>query len=309
MNKNTLDIIIVGGGPIGLLSLIRGCNAQLNGLLFESRDTLGGQLTELYPKKEIVDIPGIPMILAEDYIKKLELAYYQTSQSIKIKLQESVKKIETMDDIIFVTTNIGVYPCKHLVIATGLGVYTPRTMGILEEENFDHILYSVKDYQFLSGKRVVIMGGGDSAIDWAKMMSYVSDDVSLVHRRREFRGDIETIAHIDKIHILTPYIPLELIGNDNHLEGIVIQHVENGEVIRLPADYIFVNYGNIPLSDTFGFEKLGMGIKVDDRYHVIGNHIYAIGDIASYPNKKKRIAPAMVEIDSVMQEIIDNCKN
>lgn len=309
MNKQTLDIIIIGGGPIGLLSLIQGCQAHLDGLLFESRDILGGQLTELYPKKEIVDIPGIPMILAEDYIKKLELEYYQTSQSIKIKLQESVKKIETIDEIIFVTTNQAIYQTKTLVLATGLGIYTPRTMGILEEENFDHILYSVKDYQFLANKKIVIMGGGDSAIDWAKMMSYVSQDVSLVHRRREFRGDIETIAHIDSIHILTPYIPLELIGQHNHLEGIVVQHVEDGSILRLPADYIFVNYGNIPLSDTFGFEKLGMGIKVDDHYCIQAPNIFAVGDIAAYPNKKKRIAPAMVEVDSVIASIVKKVRS
>lgn len=298
MKHNDFDLIVVGAGPIGLLSALEGAKRGQKVAVFESQAVAGGQLIELYPKKEIVDLPNIDMIIAEDYIKLLIEKINAYRDSITIFYNKPVIFIDEEDGQPFVMSKERRYLARNVIIATGLGVYQPRKMGVPGEIDFPQVLYSIKDYNFLAGKRVAIMGGGDSAIDWAKMTAKVGKSVALVHRRNEFRGEIETIDGIDNIKKLTPYIPVQLEGVDGVLKTITLRNVGTNETLVLDVDYVFVNYGNIPTSDFFGFEKLGMGIKVDEHLRV-KPHIYVVGDVAGYQDKRKRIEPAMREIETV----------
>lgn len=298
------DIIVVGGGPIGLNAAILASQAGLRGLLVESSCALGGQLTELYPEKEIVDIPGIPSIIARAYVERLVSEIYQSRNSIKVCFNERVIGLKGNGSFIEVTTDNHIYKSKTVIIATGLGVYVPRTMGLPGEDKIDNILYCLKDLEILRGKKVVIMGGGDSALDWAKMSSQVADSVTIVHRRREFRGDINTIESIKSIMIKTPFIPVGFTEENGNIVSLKLQNVETSEIISLPADFVFVNYGHIPSSDMFGLTKLGIGAKVNEGMLTDMRAVYAIGDFAGYDGKLKRIGPGIAEAKVAISEIL-----
>jgi len=297
------ELIIVGGGPIGLYAAILANRNGLRGLLFESGAVLGGQLMELYPEKEIVDIPEIPMITAADYIDSL-ISQVCKEDGIVVHTKEKVLGIAPKADGIEVTTSKKKYLAKSVIIATGLGVYVPRKMGLQNEDQFKNILYSLKSVKFLQGKHVVIMGGGDSALDWAKMSARVSPHVTIVHRRTEFRGDFNTIQAIKTITIKTPFIPIGLTSEDNVVKALELQNVTTGEREWLKGDFFFVNYGHIPMADFFGLERMGIGAKVNDQMMTSLPDVFAIGDIAGYQGKLKRLAPGLSEAKIAIAEVL-----
>ncbi len=298
-------IIVIGGGPIGMNAAIMAADQGLEVLLLESSDVLGGQLPELYPEKDIVDIPNISCIQAQGYVMALVKEIQKRCVTISVHMHEKALSIEKKGPIISVGTTLSNYHASAVIIATGLGTFIPRTMGLPYEEATPNILYALHTLESLRGKRIVILGGGDSALDWAKMISRVSDSVSIVHRRREFRGDFATIASIKTIQIKTPYIPVEIKKSGNLLSALVIQNVETSIQETLDADYVFVNFGHIPSVETFGLEKQGIGIKVNTDFETSIPNVFAIGDVSGYEGKLKRIAPGLIEAKHVV-EIIQN---
>lgn len=287
-------VIIIGGGPIGLYLA-----SKLDDyLLLEATSSLGGQLTNLYPEKEIVDIPNINSIKAKDYIKLL----VENIDMNKVHLNEEVLNIEEGNKIKVITRN-ATYFADYVVIASGLGFSSPRPLGIENENKADNILYSLHDFSFLKNKRVAIFGGGDSALDWAKEISQISNDVSLVHRRLEFRGNKDTIAGC-KLNLYLPYIPCSIKMNNNKATIITIKKVSEveEEFIDIPVDYILVNYGNIAQIPNFDFAKENAFFKVNENFEVSQN-IFAIGDTNTYENKKRRIAPGINEANQILKII------
>lgn len=294
-----LDVIIVGGGPIGLYAAAQLQKKGLKFNLLEASSCLGGQTIELYPEKEIVDIPGIASIKSKDFISKL-------SGQIKkenIFLETMVSSYFRIDDFLRVSTNHGFFDAKNIFICTGLGFYKPRTMGLENEEKHSNILYSLKNFDFLANKKVVIFGGGDSALDWAKEISKISPFVSLVHRRTEFRGNPETIKG-RPVKLFLPFIPHSLIVKENKCTGVTIEGVDNNELITLPADYILVSYGSVPSPSLFGLKNgPSFGAYVDERREA-EPHVFAIGDCSSYEGKIKRIAHGMDDANRAIKAVI-----
>ena len=289
------SLIIIGGGPIGLY-LASKCE---NYLLFEATDCLGGQLVKLYPEKIIDDLDGFEQIKAKDYIKLL----IEKINPNSIYLNEKVLSIKR-GKLIKVITSKGEYFAEDVVITTGLGFPSPRPLGLEGEQDCSNILYSLQDFSFLKDKKVAIFGGGDSALDWAKHLSQISDHVSLIHRRTEFRGNPKTIEGINNLKLFLPYIPYSLNKTDDKCTQITIKKVSEteNELITLDVDYVLVNYGNIAEQTKFGFGEDETFINVKDDY-AVSPHIYAAGDVINYENKKRRIAPGNNEIDKILKEL------
>lgn len=297
--ENLYDIIIIGAGPIGLYFASKCEEKGLNYLVIEGSESVGGQLTRLYPEKQIVDIPGIETIKSADYI---ELLKSKVNQS-RILLNERVSLIKNGAPI-EISTGKTTYFCKKLIIATGLGASVPRPLGVERENECENIIYSVKSFEHLKNKRVAIFGGGDSALDWAKEISALSDNVHLIHRRLEFRGNPETIKDCKNLKIHLPYVPASISVKDGKATSVTIKKVDTEELLTIDVDYIFVNYGNIASLSSFPF-KMENAFLVVDENNKVDQNVFAIGDVCQYQNKTRRIAPGLREADKVFELIND----
>jgi thioredoxin reductase (NADPH) len=294
MKKN----IIIGGGPAGIALANKFEKAHISYILLEGNQHLGGQLMELYPHKEIVDIPNVAPMEAQNYIKN------QISSLSKenIIFDEAVSNINEKDNYVEVIAKHRTYQAINVIIATGLGQYIPRKIELENEDSCSNILYSLKNYDFLKNKKVLIFGGGDSALDWSKGISKISDNVSLIHRRTEFRGNIDTIKDCKNIKIYTPFIPNKLIVKNGKVQAVIIKNVATEELKELSCDYVLVNYGSIPSPISFALPKENAFLKVDLNQKC-KSHIYSIGDACTYEGKIKRIAPALKEVEKVFNSI------
>lgn len=295
------DIIIIGAGPVGLFTVFEAGLLKLHCHLIDSLPIAGGQCSEIYPKKPIYDIPGFPSILAGELIDNL------MEQAAPFKpgftLGEAAVSIEkTEDDKFIVTTTKGT---KHLapvvLIAGGLGVFEPRKPPIPEIESYEDkgVDYIIKDPEFYRGKRVVIAGGGDSALDWSIFLAEknIAKEVVLVHRSSSFRGHLDSVqkvidmAETGKIKLVTEAEVTGVKGKER-IESVLITHQINGE-LKIDTDHFIPLFGLKPslgpIAD-WGFEIEKNAIKVNTLdYSTNIPGIYAIGDINTYPNKLKLI--------------------
>jgi thioredoxin reductase (NADPH) len=295
------DIIIIGAGPVGLFTVFEAGLLKLKCHLIDSLPLPGGQCSEIYPKKPIYDIPGFPSILAGELIDNL------MEQAAPFKpgftLGEAAMTIDkTADDKFIVTTIKGTkHEAPIVIIAGGLGVFEPRKPPIDSLDKYEDkgVEYIIKDPEFYRGKRVVIAGGGDSALDWSIFLAEknIAKEVVLVHRSSSFRGHLDSVqkvidmAESGKIILVTEAEVTGINGSDV-LESVVITHQKDGEIIR-ETDHLIPLFGLKPslgpIAD-WGLEIDKNAIKVNTLdYSTNISGIYAIGDVNTYENKLKLI--------------------
>lgn len=295
------DIIIIGTGPVGLFTVFEAGLLKLTCHLIDSLPQPGGQCSEIYPKKPIYDIPGFPSILAGELIDNL------MKQAAPFKpgftLGEAAQTIEKTSEGKFVVTTIK--GTKHeapiVMIAGGLGVFEPRKPPIdgLEKYEDKGVEYIIKDPNFYQGKRCVIAGGGDSALDWSIYLAEnkIASEVILVHRSSSFRGHLDSVQKVidmaekGEINLITE-AEVTGISGDGKLEKIQITHQTTG-LIELEADHLIPLFGLKPslgpITD-WGLEIEKSAIKVNTLdYSTNVPGIYAIGDVNTYENKLKLI--------------------
>lgn len=292
------DILIIGAGPTGLFTVFEAGLLKLKCHLIDALPQAGGQCSEIYPKKPIYDIPGFPEILAGDLTKNLLEQCKQFKPGFTLgERAETIEKLE--DGTFIVTTNKGT---KHhapiIAIAGGLGSFEPRkplieNIAYYEEKGVE---YFIKNPEVYRDKKVVISGGGDSALDWSVFLSDVASQVTLIHRRHEFRGALDSVEKVrelkrlGKINIITPAEVTALHGNSK-LEGITI--LINDEKTLLETDYFIPLFGLSPKLGPIGNWELEIeknAIKVDTLdYQTNIPGIFAIGDVNTYSGKLKLI--------------------
>ena len=293
------DILIIGAGPTGLFAVFEAGLLKLKCHILDALPQAGGQLSELYPKKPIYDIPGFPEVLAGDLVNNLMEQIKQFEPGFT--LGERAETIEKQEDGSFiVTSNEGTqFNAKVVAIAGGLGSFEPRK-PLIDGINFYEnkgIKYFIKDPEEFRNKRVVIAGGGDSALDWSIFLSDVASEVTLIHRRNEFRGALDSVEKVQelkdsgKIRMITPAEVVGLNGAE-HIESIVID--ENGANRTIDTDYFIPLFGLTPKLGpigNWGLEIEKNAIKVDNALDYQTNipGIFAIGDVNTYPGKLKLI--------------------
>lgn len=296
------DILIIGAGPTGLFAVFEAGLLKLKCHIIDALPQPGGQLAELYPKKPIYDIPGFPEVLAGDLVDNLmeQIKSFQPG----FTLGEKAQTIEKLDDGSFiVTTDAGTkHQAPIIAIAGGLGSFEPRKPKIDRLLDFEKrgVEYMIKDPEKFRDQSVVIAGGGDSALDWSIFLADVASEVTLVHRRNEFRGALESVDRVKelkdmgKIKLITPAEIVNLKGNER-LKSVVIRKNNNPqEDIELATDYFIPLFGLSPklgpIAD-WGLEIEKNAIKVDNTLDYQTNipGIYAIGDVNTYPGKLKLI--------------------
>lgn len=295
------DILIIGAGPTGLFAVFEAGLLQLKCHLIDALPQAGGQCSEIYPKKPIYDIPGFPEVLAGELVDNLmeQIKPFQPGFTLGERA-ETIEKLE--DDSFVVTTNKGTkHQAPIVAIAGGLGSFEPRKPLLENLSKFEDngIAYIIKDPEVYRNKKVVIAGGGDSALDWSIFLADVASKVTLVHRRNEFRGaldSVEKVQHLKnegKINLITPAEIVGLKGSDI-LEAVTIRTSTNPkENFDLAVDSFIPLFGLSPKLGPIGdwgldIEKNAIKVNTFD-YQTNIPGIYAIGDVNTYPGKLKLI--------------------
>ncbi len=305
------DIIIIGAGPVGLFTVFEAGLLKLRCHLIDALPQPGGQLTEIYPKKPIYDIPGFPEILAGDLIDNLMKQIEPFKPGFT--LGERAETIEKTDDNCFlVVTNKGTrHKAPNIAIAGGLGCFEPRKPPIANITEYEDkgIDYIVRDPEKYRNKLIVIAGGGDSALDWTIFLADVAAEVTMVHRRTEFRGHPDSVQKVldlaeqGKVKLLTNSEIVGL-GGAEKLEDVEIQDSAKGNT-RMEADYYLPLFGLSPklgpIADWgLNISKNAIEVNTFD-YSTNVEGIYAVGDINQYPGKLKLILCGFHEATLMVQ--------
>src|SRR5690606_35821226 len=246
------DICILGAGPVGLFAVFEAGLLKMRCHLIDVLPQVGGQLSEIYPHKPIYDIPGYPTIKAQELIDQ------QMEQIVPFKptftLGERVEELTKQEDGSYhvVGSDGTVIHCQVVVIAGGLGCFEPRKPELFNLEKYEgkNVHYMVKDPEHFRDKKIVIAGGGDSALDWTVFLADVAKEVTLVHRSESFRGAPDSaekeyqMAQQGKINLLLSHNLVALQGNGN-LEGIQLTNKQKQEMV-LPAEHFIPLYGLSP---------------------------------------------------------------
>lgn len=293
------DITIIGGGPTGLFGLFYAGLRQAKTKLIDSMSELGGQLTALYPEKYIYDMPAYPKVLTKHLVKSMVEQAIQFNPNIC--LEENVLDLKKESDIFKLTTNKNVHYTKTVIIAGGVGAFSPRKLkakGVDELEG-KGVYYTIKNPDSFSGKDVIIVGAGDSALDWTLMLEPIVNSITLVHRRDVFRAHEESIQRLFKssAKIMLFYEVKEVHGQDK-LEAVTIFENRSKEETTLKAEVLIISIGflaNLGPIANWGLELENGSIKVNSKMETNVPGVYSAGDINIYPGKLKLIATGVGE--------------
>lgn len=297
----TTDIAVIGAGPVGLFAIFEAGLLKMRCHLIDYLPQAGGQLSEIYPKKPIYDIPGYPTVLAQELVDNL----LKQAEPFKptFTLGERVEKLDKIAERDFIlTTNMGTkINTRAVIIAGGLGCFEPRkpeVEGLEKFENGKGVSYMVLDPEAYRNKKIVLAGGGDSALDWTIFLSNVASEVSLVHRSESFRGAPDSVnkvlklAEEGKIKLHLNSNLSHVCGNEN-LQEVGIVNAKSGEKHRVSVDNLIPLFGLSPKLgpiENWGLEidKNAIIVNTED-YRTNVEGVWAIGDINTYKNKLKLI--------------------
>lgn len=299
------DVAIIGAGPVGLFSVFQMGMLGLKSHVVDALPDIGGQCTALYPEKPIYDIPAYPAVQAAALIEKLE------AQASPFKpvyhLNQTVEQVAQETTAFKIVTSIGTeITAGAVIIAAGAGAFGPNRPPLENIKQFEStsVFYAVRNKAALAGKRVVIAGGGDSAVDWALALVGVAAKISVVHRRDQFRAAPENVAQLKKhagdgtLDLVVPYQLHALEGEGTKLQRVIVAHTD-GHKKTLEADVLLPFFGLAtslgPIAN-WGLAQTKNHISVNQtnaETSVPG--IYAVGDVATYPHKLKLILTGFAE--------------
>lgn len=294
-SESPVDIVIIGGGPTGLFAAFYGGMRQASVKLIESMPQLGGQLAALYPEKHIYDVAGFPKVTAQELVDRLkeQLELFNPEICLEEKVSSVIKHDERLFEIITDKTS---HYAKAVIITAGVGAFEPRRLELPEAARYEkkNLHYFVGDLQRFKGKKVLISGGGDSAVDWALMLEPIAESVTLIHRRDKFRAHEHSVENLmnSKVTLVTP-TEITALHGDEYIHKVTLTNVKTNETTELEVDAVIVNFGFLsslgPISN-WGIDIQGGSIVVDTRMETNVSGIFAAGDITTYPGKLKLIA-------------------
>lgn len=299
--EEIFDITILGGGPTGLFAAFYAGLRNASCKILDSMPALGGRLTAVYPEKYIYDVAGFPKVLAKDLVDNLvvqAMAYKPT-----LALEEIAQTLERREDGIWKLScqNGSVHLTRTLIVAAGVGSYSPKKHMAPGASEFEGrgIAYAVVNKEIHRNRKVVVIGGGDSALDWANEMVSIASEVTLIHRSDRFRAHDDSVNKLKatSARILTN-TEVTAFEGDTHLKRITLEDTETKEITTIDVDDALVMFGfNSSLGKIreWGIELVGDGIKVNECMETNLPGIYAAGDIAEYRGKLKLIATGFSE--------------
>ena len=301
MSEEIFDITIIGGGPSGLYAAFYAGLREAKTKIIDSLPQLGGQLAALYPEKYIYDIPGFPKVLAKEFVER------QVEQAMRFSptvcLNEKVVRLEHHDDgsTSLHTEPGNVHLTKTVIIAAGVGAFVPRTLDIPDIKRMEGkgIYYFVKDLESFRGKRVMVVGGGDTAVDWAQRLLGIAREVRLVHRSDRFRAHEETVRELltSPCEVCT-FQELKALHGTDRIEAATIFDNRTGEENIVEIDALVLGMGflaNLGPIKEWGLQIVQNAVVVDHMMQTNLPGVYGVGDLVTYEGKLKLIATATGE--------------
>lgn len=299
----TYDVTIVGGGPCGLFAAFYAGMRGMRAIIVDSLEELGGTLTAIYPEKYIYDIAGFPRILAKDYVEAAVEQAFSMGAEVSLKTEVTNLERNEADDLFELTTNQGVLRTRTVIISAGIGAFEPKKLDVEGIERFEDgkgVHYFAKRLEDFRDKDVMIVGGGDSAVDWAITLGPMSKSVTLIHRSK-FRAHEHTVKQLVEgpADVYFPDYAVKAVAGDDRLREVTFHHMKEGTEHTIPVDELIVAIGFLadlgPLKQ-WGFEIQRNQIVVDPltmETNIPG--VFGCGDIVSYPAKFKLIATGVAE--------------
>ncbi|MEM0294154.1 MAG: NAD(P)/FAD-dependent oxidoreductase [Saccharolobus sp.] len=286
------DMAIIGGGPIGLFATFYAGLRDMKTILIEAQDELGGQLISLYPEKIVYDVGGIPGIQAYELAQRLIEQAKMFGPEIRVnELADWIEK--TNDNMWIVKTDKGSYKTKTILIAAGIGKIVPSRLGAKGEIEYENkgVYYTVRRKKDFEGKRVLIVGGGDSAVDWALTLAPVAKSVTLIHRRDQFRAHERSVKELFSVAKVYVWHELKEVKGDGSkvTQAIIFDNrTKEEKVLDIDSVIISIGYkgdlGNIP---KWGVNMKGRDILTNGRMETNLPGVYAAGDIVQEENSPK----------------------
>ncbi|GHH97655.1 NAD(P)/FAD-dependent oxidoreductase [Neobacillus kokaensis] len=300
-DQKLYDITIIGGGPVGLFTAFYGGMRQASVKIIESLPQLGGQLSALYPEKYIYDVAGFPKVRAQKLIDNLkeQMAKFEPT----VALEQSVEKLEKQKDGTFkLITNKEIHYTKTVIITAGNGAFQPRRLDLESAVQYErkNLYYFINDLKSFAGQKIIVFGGGDSAVDWALMLEPIAEKVTIVHRRDKFRAHEHSVENLlnSKVDVKTPFVPAALIGDESGIRQVVLESVTDKSKETIDVDAVICNYGFVsslgPIKE-WGLVIEKNSIMVNSKMETNIPGIYAAGDICTYDGKVKLIASGFGE--------------
>jgi len=306
MSVLSTDVLIVGAGPVGLFAAFSCGMVRLSAVVVDALEAVGGQCSALYPEKPIYDIPGHPRITGQELIDRLveQAAPFVPAYRLNRRI-ESLTRGE--DGRWLAGTSAGeAIDAAAVIVAAGAGAFGPNRPPLANLAEFEgkSVFYMVRRREDFRGRRVVIAGGGDSAVDWAVSLAEVASEVHVVHRRPKFRAAPESenrlheLAAAGKVDLVVPYRLAGLVGKSGVLEAVAVENLDGGRR-EIPADVLLPFFGLAaslgPIAD-WGLDVVGRTVAVDPATSATSAPgIFAAGDICSYPGKLKLILTGFAE--------------
>lgn len=297
---NIVDVTVIGGGPCGLFAAFYAGLRGMSVRILDSLPELGGQLTALYPEKYVYDMPGFPKVLAKDLAREMIAQGVQFGP--ELVLEETAQALTREDDHYVIETGKGLrLPTRTIIVAAGAGAFSPTKIGVPREEEFQGkgIHYGVRDKSVFKDQRLAIVGGGDSAFDWALNLMDTAGPISLIHRRDVFKAHEESIEQVRNSRVdMKLWFAVKELHGDKHLTGVTLENTQTKELHLHECDHVIVNIGFKsslgPLKD-WGMTIEKNQIVVDDKYETNLPGVFAVGDVCAFPGKLKLIATGVGE--------------
>lgn len=300
-DQEMYDVTIIGGGPVGLFSAFYCGMREMKTKVIECASELGGKVL-FYPDKVLHDIGGVAAITGAELIE--QVVKQGTTFSPEIVLSERIHGLKRLEDGAFeLTAESGRrHYTRTVILAIGHGVFVPIKLEQPGAEKYEgrHLHYAVDDIERFRGKRVIISGGGDSAVDWANEIEPIAAKLTVVHRRHEFGGLESNVTRMrnSSAEVLTPYVLEEVAGDGERIGQAIVRHVDTNETLSIEADEVLVNHG---IRGDFGGIR-DWGLEFDEERIVVNERmetnipgIFAAGDIVNHPGKLKLIAGGFME--------------
>jgi thioredoxin reductase len=301
------DISIIGGGPTGLFAAfyagMRGASARI----IDALPALGGQLMALYPEKYIFDVAGFPKVLAKDLVRDMSVQALQFGATTHLgEVVTGLRRVENGDGAHFVLeTATDDFPTRTIVVAAGIGAFEARRLGIEGEDGFEEkgLYFKVLDPRQFEGQRVLLVGGGDSAFDWAVNLQGIARSIMLIHRRDGFRAHAATVNQVHELQRcgqceLRTFWEVKALHGNGRIERVTLRNSKTEEEETLEFDAVIPLLGfhsDLGAIKEWGLDTQKADIKVDQVMSTNVPGIYAAGDVTSYPGKLKLIATGAAE--------------